>query len=101
MGNSDDNLVQSAKKSLSLSLEILNNHFEKNKYVCGEEFSAADIAIGYCIQWTELFKDLKLIIDLKNVKQYLELIKKRSSFQLAYHSDEDIFNNMLKENNLI
>lgn len=56
---------------------LLAAHLEKNEYVLGKEFSAADIIIGYDLIWAD---SLKLLDEIPVLKAWLEKLKQRPAF---------------------
>ena len=53
----------------------------KHAYICGEDFTAADVAMGHCMFWAagyDLVQNSAVII------QYIKRLKKRPAFQEAF-----------------
>ena len=61
-------------------VDVLDKHLEGKEYICGDEYTIADIAtfpwIG-CLDWGYNAKEFLQLDDYKNVKQWLERIQAR------------------------
>lgn len=63
------------------SLEVLEKALEGSEWLCGDEFTAADIMVGYVVFSAKM---IGMINDkLPNLKAYWERIKERPAFQKA------------------
>ena len=69
--------VESAKKMLG----ILDKELAGKEFICGKDFTAADIMLGYALLLCKMFG--LLTDDYKNVGAYFERLASRPAFQKA------------------
>lgn len=69
--------IEVGREEYAKAAGILAAHLEKNPYLLGEQFSAADIIIGYDLIWAD---SLKLLADIPVLKAWLEKLKQRPAF---------------------
>ena len=74
-------ILEQGKKTWSHYLDILDKELADKDYLCGDEFTAADIVIGYTLFIVKLFK-----LDpggFPNIDAYYERLSSRPAFQKA------------------
>ena len=76
----DETVLNQAKRSLSKSLEPVNNALEGKKYLIGD-FSAADIMLGHACFMSNRLGCVSE--EMLNMKSYVDNINKRPAFQTA------------------
>ena len=75
-------LVQDfADSEVDLHLTYMSNALEGKSYILGDEFSAADVGLGYVVA---LADRLGLIEDRPVLRDYLARLQQRPAFQRAY-----------------
>lgn len=74
-------VAEQGKKTYSHYLGILNKELTDKDYICGDEFSAADIVVGYILFIVKFFKLAPE--GFPEVDAYYERLASRSAFQKA------------------
>ena len=74
-------IVEQGKKTYSHYLDILDKELADKEYLCGGEFSAADIVIGYSLFVVKLFKLAPE--GFENLDAYYDRLSSRPAFQKA------------------
>ena len=70
------------EKEYPRHMTMLNQLFEQHSYVVGEEFSAADVAVGSLLAYIPLMLKLDMS-EYPGVTSYLQRISERPAFQMA------------------
>ena len=83
----DDKTIIRYRNKITIEVEPqLINRLNKTEYICGNDFTAADIVVGHCIMWARGYGMCKEEV----FKRYLSTISKRPAFSQAY-SDAHLF----------
>lgn len=80
----DKALVDTQLKKFKIIAQVLSNHFEKNEYVCGDQFTAADCVLGYNIWWASVIKKGEFLQHYPILMEYLARLKKRPAFEQTF-----------------
>lgn len=70
-----------------LTLNVLDQFLGSRDYVCGEEFSAAEVYLGSQVDWGLM---LKTIPETANFNAYAERMRRRPAYQKAKQIDNDL-----------
>ncbi|OEF23970.1 glutathione S-transferase family protein [Vibrio rumoiensis] len=73
-------LTNYSQKELTLVLGYLNDHLEKNAWLAGEQFTAADILLSFIV---EMAHQLELIESYPALQKYLSALHQRPAAQKA------------------
>jgi glutathione S-transferase len=74
-------VVEEAKVTIANWLKLLDDHLKSRKYLLGDEFSAADVMMGYSVNGAKLTG----VLDdrFPNVDAYVQRLAERPAFQKA------------------
>lgn len=74
-------VVPEAKEAIGKWLKVLDDHLKTRKYLLGDEFTAADVMMGYTVNGAKFAG----ILDARypNVEAYLGRLAERPAFQRA------------------
>lgn len=70
-----------------LTLNVLDQFLGSREYICGEEFSAADVYVGSQVDWGLMFKTIP---ETSNFNAYAERLRQRPAYQKAKQIDSDL-----------
>ena len=70
-----------------LTLDVLDQMLGSRDYICGEEFSAADVYVGSQVDWGLMFKTIP---QTANFDAYAERLRQRPAYQKAKQIDNDL-----------
>lgn len=85
--NLEDNLQMVGSGSHDDVLKALELAVSKGPYICGEQFTAADVYVGSHISWGMQFKTLE---ERPSFKSYVKRIEERPAFQRATKLDDEL-----------
>ena len=80
----DQKLVQAKLEHFKIIASVLSEHFQKNQFVCGEQFTAADCVIGYNVWWASVIKKGEFLNEYPVLVSYLQRLKDRPSFEHTF-----------------
>ncbi|KAL4743654.1 glutathione S-transferase [Aspergillus similis] len=75
-------MVSFTKMRLNKSLKLLDDRLKDNKWLAGEEFTAADLMMGFLLTTMRYFSPFSLE-EFPNIVRYLGRIGKREAYQRA------------------
>jgi glutathione S-transferase len=75
-------LLAEARKRLRASVAVIDRALEGRAFICGANFSAADIMVSYGIVMARITRELPA--EFANVAGYLERLKQRPGYQKAW-----------------
>lgn len=85
-GRPPEQLVAAAleefRKSFVSAAEVVERELEHKPFICGAEFSAADIMLSYGLIMSRITRELP--DNFKNIAAYLERLKQRPSYAKAW-----------------
>jgi len=73
-------VVSRAVADFRRSIGALDQHLKDRTFICGKEFTTADVIVGFSLMWASLFKGGVLVADYPAVHDYLQRLKKRKAF---------------------
>lgn len=76
-GTPDPEVAAAAKLEFHKLSQLLEKHFEKNTFVCGERFSAADVVVGSNLAWA---RGMGLLEALPACDAYTQRLMARPAF---------------------
>lgn len=74
-------VVEDAKATLAKLLSIINKELAQKPYICGDEFTAADIMLGYDLNLCKLIR--VSLDDYPHLKAYFDRLTARPGFKKA------------------
>ena len=74
-------MVPNARTRVAKQLSVLDGILADRNYICGSEFSAADIMLGYALGLSKSFGAIG--DDTPNVSAYLGRLETRQAYQKA------------------
>ena len=74
--------LEESRRSLSAAAEVVERALEGKRFICGEEFSAADIMVSYGLIMARIVRELPE--RFSNIAAYLERLKERPSYAKAW-----------------
>jgi glutathione S-transferase len=75
-------VIADARERAAATLRVVDEALAGNEYLLGNEFSGADVMMGYTLQFTEWFG--VLTPDFPNAGAYFARLKSRPAFQKAF-----------------
>ena len=85
-GRPSEQLIQGAldeaRRCLASAAEVVERELNGKPYICGDEFSAADIMVSYGLIMARITRELP--DTLGNITAYLERLKQRPSYSKAW-----------------
>jgi glutathione S-transferase len=75
-------LLAEARKRLKASVAVIDRALEGRAFICGANFTAADIMVSYGIVMARIIRELPA--ELANVAGYLERLKQRPGYDKAW-----------------
>ena len=77
----DPEVADQGRRTFAAYAQVLDRVLAEHDYLVGDEFSAADIVVGYTLFLADLAKMLPA--SSKHLKAYYERLRQRPSFQMA------------------
>jgi glutathione S-transferase len=74
--------LEESRASLAAAAEVVERALEGKQYICGAEFSAADIMVSYGLIMSRIIRELPE--RFTNIAAYLERLKERPSYATAW-----------------
>jgi glutathione S-transferase len=74
-------VVPDAVARIGRCLDVVERALEGREWIAGDEFTAADVMLGYTLELARLLRQLG---DRPNTRAYLERLSKRPAFQKAF-----------------
>lgn len=84
----DPQAVVSAQENFDKRAEVISATLEKQPYLLGDTFSAADISVGHSIAWAKMIQALDRHPKLRD---YLARLEERPAFQAVWGPKVEIF----------
>lgn len=78
-------VIPAAEYEFQVALGLLSKGLGANKYILGEQFSAADIIIGHSLFWAVSFKQK---IEHENINEYIGRLGVRTALNVAMEKEK-------------
>ena len=77
-------LVDSMMRKFSICANVLSQHLSDKKFICGDNFTAADCVIGFNVWWASVVQGGSLLEDYPLLRDYLDRLKARPLFKKVF-----------------
>lgn len=83
-------LLEPAMRGFDLFARELSEILDKQPYLCGETFTAADVVTGFTLWWSKTIENGTLLLDYPVLSNYLERLSNRPAFRKTFGSISNI-----------
>lgn len=82
--NRDNDLIQNMAAKFNVAISHVETILCDRKFICGDEFTAADCVLGYNVWWANVMQGGQLLKNHPVARSYLERLGERDAFKKTF-----------------